>query len=410
MTDIRKYIKKATALVMTVASVFSGINTYSLKADTGVGTLTDTSLAGATAQIAMYLAKSDIVFLPSDDDMDILLAGISDGLPKVEYHVTYAPERPMLSAVSGNTVSGDSVSANAVSGNSTEEDTGKQPQEIPEYYGYKKLGVANVDNFLNMREKADINSKLVGKMPAGAGCEILDKDGDWYYVRSGKVTGYVSGEFLATGDSANAIAKKYASVIATVTTVTLKVREEPNTDCRVMTLVPEGEELHVVEDQGEWIKIDLDDDEFYVSSDYVTLSLQLPHASTIKELTKDSGYSSVRVQMVQFALQYVGNKYVWGGESLTNGVDCSGFTMKVYAQFGIKLPHSSRSQAAMGTKINASQLQPGDLVFYGSHGYIGHVAIYIGNGQIVHASNARDGIKISNLNYRSALKYCRYFQ
>ena len=395
----RALMIKIAAVFLFMAAAFSDV--CYIKAEIS---LTDTYLAGATAQIADYLSRTEIVFLPSDESMDMMLAGIGDDLPKVEYNVTYAPERAMLTAVSSDTVDSDVVSGDAVSDNSANE-----PQEIPAYYGYKNLGVANVDNFLNMREKADINAKLVGKMPKGAGCEILDEDGDWYYVRSGKVTGYVSSEFLATGDKALTLAEKYASTIATVTTVTLKVREEPNTDCRVMTLVPEGEELNVVEDQGEWIKIDLDDEEYYVSSEYVKLSFQLPHASTIKELTKDSGYTSVRVQMVQFALQYVGNPYVWGGESLTKGVDCSGFTMKVYAQFGMKLPHSSRSQAAMGTKITASQLQPGDLVFYGSHGYIGHVAIYIGNGQIVHASNARDGIKISNLNYRSALKYCRYF-
>ena len=392
-------IKKQKTVMKTLMTAFVMTFTYlcAVRADVN---LSETYLAGATAQISEYLSHSEIVFLPSDESMDMLLAGIGDELPKVEYHVTYGPEKAILVAVSPDSVSGDTVSG----------DETPAPQEIPEYYGYKNLGVANVDNFLNMREKADINAKLVGKMPKGAGCEVYDKDGDWYYVKSGKVTGYVSGEFLATGDKANSLAKKYASTIATVTTVTLKVREEPNTDCRVMTLVPEGEELHVVEDLGDWIKVELDDDEYYVAAEYVKLSLQLPHASTIKELTKDSGYSSVRVQMVQFALQYVGNPYVWGGESLTKGVDCSGFTMKVYAQFGITLPHSSRSQAAMGTKITASQLQPGDLVFYGSHGYIGHVAIYIGNGQIVHASNARDGIKISNLNYRSALKYCRYFQ
>ena len=120
------------------------------------------------------------------------------------------------------------------------------------------------------------------------------------------------------------------------------------------------------------------------------------------------GVSNVRVDLVQYALQFVGNRYVWGGTSLTNGVDCSGFTMQVYRKYGISLPHSSRAQPGYGRKISASEAQPGDLFFYGSGSSIGHVAIYIGGGRVVHASNARDGIKISNAYYRSPICVVSY--
>jgi len=107
--------------------------------------------------------------------------------------------------------------------------------------------------------------------------------------------------------------------------------------------------------------------------------------------------------MIQYACQFVGNRYVWGGTSLTNGVDCSGFTMRIYEKYGIYLPHSSKAQANCGTRIDASQAKPGDLFFYGSGKSISHVAMYIGGGQVVHASSAKTGIKISNAFYRTPI-------
>ena len=106
--------------------------------------------------------------------------------------------------------------------------------------------------------------------------------------------------------------------------------------------------------------------------------------------------SGLGQSIAQFACQFVGNPYVYGGTSLTNGADCSGFVMSVFANFGISLPRTSYAQSNVGYSVNISDLRPGDLLFY--HGF-GHVAIYIGNGQVVHASNAQTGIKISAYNY-----------
>ena len=129
---------------------------------------------------------------------------------------------------------------------------------------------------------------------------------------------------------------------------------------------------------------------------------------TLTEARYGAGISDVRMAACDYALQFVGNRYVWGGTSLTNGVDCSGFTMQVMAQYGVRLSHSSRAQANEGTTISTSELKPGDLIFYGrGGGSINHVAIYIGGGQIVHASNKRDGIKISNYMYRTPVKCVR---
>jgi hypothetical protein len=207
------------------------------------------------------------------------------------------------------------------------------------------------------------------------------------------------------GDEAIARGKEVASMIAVVNTETLKVREEPNTDCAVITLIPQDEELEVVDImENGWIKFLLDDEEAYVSGEYVDVEERLEKAVTLTELLYGQGVSDVRVSLVQYAKQFVGNPYVWGGTSLTNGADCSGFTLSIYKKYGVSLPHHAASQAQLGTKVDISQLQPGDLVFYAKNGSINHVAIYIGNGQVVHASNPKTGIKISSLNYRTP--YC----
>lgn len=287
----------------------------------------------------------------------------------------------------------------------------KETKEKDEKFcGYTNLGLANVDNYLNVREKPDESSDLVGKMPAGAGCEVYDKENGWYHIKSGKVEGYVSADYLLTGDDAKKKAEKYIKEVATVTTTTLFVREKPNTDCAVLTMVPIDEELAVLKtvDDGAWYKVEIDDEKGYVSGDYVEISQKLPKAMTISEVKYGQGVSNVRVDLVQYALQFVGNPYVWGGTSLTRGVDCSGFTMQVYAKYGVYLPHSSRAQPGCGKRISASEAQPGDLFFYGSGGSINHVAIYIGGGQVVHASNHRDGIKISNAYYRTPICVVSY--
>lgn len=269
--------------------------------------------------------------------------------------------------------------------------------------GYTNLGIAMVEGNLNVREGASEEAELVGKMPGNAGCEILGTEGDWTQIKSGEVTGYVKSEFLISGEEAKAYAPQVMSTIATCTTQTLHVRQEPNTECEILALMPEGEEVEVLENLGDWLRVSVDSEEGYVSADYVSVSNELNKAMTMTEVKYGQGISDVKVDLVSYACQFVGNPYVWGGTSLTHGADCSGFTLSIFAKYGIYLPHSSAAQANCGTRIDPSQAQPGDLFFYGSGRSISHVAIYIGNGQIVHASSARTGIKISNAYYRSPI-------
>ena len=112
-----------------------------------------------------------------------------------------------------------------------------------------------------------------------------------------------------------------------------------------------------------------------------------------------------RRQTVEFALQFLGGSYVFGGVDPNKGVDCSGFTRYILQHAAsVSLPHSSRGQANCGTPVSEEEMQPGDLIFYGDGGGINHVAMYIGNGQVVHASTEATGIKTSPYNYRKPVK------
>ncbi len=162
-------------------------------------------------------------------------------------------------------------------------------------WGYTNLGIANVDNNLNIRAAAAEDGKLVGKLPKNAACEVLDSDDTWAYIKSGKVEGYVSLEFLLTGIPAKRRAEELATTMARVTTDSLKVRAEANTESEVITLVPNGEELEVADVEGDWVRVYLDDEEVFVSAEYVEVSSELGTAITMTELLYGQGVSDVSV-------------------------------------------------------------------------------------------------------------------
>lgn len=299
------------------------------------------------------------------------------------------------------------VTASGQEEETQEEDKEKAHAEAAGEFGYTNLGIAQADGNINVREVPGTEAEIVGKLPNNAGCEIIGTDGEWTQIESGKVKGYVKSEYLLTGEAAIAKAQEVKQTVATVTTTTLYVRDEANTDSHVITMMPEGEELEVLEVLDGWVKINVDSDEGYVSSDYVSIATELPKAQTMTEVRYGQGVSDVRVSLVSYATQFVGNPYVWGGTSLTRGADCSGFVLSVFANYGISLPHSSKAQANCGTKIAASDAQPGDLFFYGNGSSINHVAIYIGGGRVVHASSPKSGIKISGAYYRTPVKVVR---
>lgn len=298
-----------------------------------------------------------------------------------------------------------------VSDMSTSEYIQKAKEAEGQLWGYTNLGIANVDNNLNVREKPDTSSKLVGKMPRNSACEVLSIEGEWAHIKSGEVDGYVSLEYLYTDLEAKLKAKEIAKVVAVVNADALRIRMEPGLDSEVMTQVPKGAELDYVETIDNWHKVLVDSEEAYVAAEYADIVENLDTAVTMTELLYGQGVSDVRVDLVEYAKQFLGNPYVWGGTSLTKGADCSGFVLSVFKKYGVTLSHSSRAQANEGTKISMDEAKPGDLVFYGNgSGRINHVAIYIGGGQVIHASSPRSGIKISKYNYRTPLKVVRVLQ
>lgn len=277
-------------------------------------------------------------------------------------------------------------------------------------FGYTNLGIARVEDHLNVRESADDNSKIVGKMENDSGCEILELSGNKAHIVSGSVEGYVSMDYILSGPGAVAYANQIVKKLATVSADGLKVRKAPGMEAEVVSLVAYGEELEVLEELDGWVKIRYDGEEAYVSAEFVTVDQKLKTALNMTEFLYGEGVSDVRVELCEYAKQFRGNPYVWGGTSLTKGADCSGFVLSVYAKYGIYLPHSSRAQAAMGTQVSMSEAKPGDLVFYSKGGRINHVAIYIGGGQVIHASSPKTGIRITSAYYRTPTTVRRLIQ
>ena len=289
---------------------------------------------------------------------------------------------------------------------------------------FKKSGYMNVRS--TPENKGDDN--VIGKLTSKAAGDIIETLDGWYKIKSGTVTGYIAAdpELIATGQEAKDLAMQNATQMAIITTDVLNVRVEPNTDSKIWTQIVKDERYPVVDQQDGWVQIDLGsvdtedgsqdgDEKAYISTRDNNVEVRYALNEAIKfTQAKDSSSGassdgsgsstkqSRRSQLVNYALQFVGNRYVWGGTSLTNGVDCSGFTMRVMEKFGVSLPHYSGSQAQMGKKVTSATMKPGDLIFYaGSNGKVNHVAIYIGNGRIVHAASRRSGIKTSTWNYRT---------
>ena len=352
---------------------------------------------------------------------------------------------------------GKSATKDTKSSDEDKQETEAEEELTKEEKEFSKLVIAKVNDYVNIRSMPSEEGEILGKLyDKSVGDFILEKDG-WYKITSGSVTGYVKAEYCVTGKEAVELAKKVGTRVATVTTTTLKVRESEGMDAPVLGLVPIEEELSVIEELDGWVKVDIEEGYGYVSSDYVSLRTDFVKAESkaeeearlkkeeeakkaAKEAAKKaeekvakekaekaasqsssssseeqqatapvqaptSSGSGIGNEVVNYAMQFVGNPYVYGGSSLTNGTDCSGFVMSVYKNFGVSLPHSSSADRSQGYDVGGlSNAQPGDIVCYS-----GHVGIYAGDGKIVHASTSKTGIIVSDANYRKVLAVRRIF-
>ena len=329
----------------------------------------------------------------------------------------------------------------------------EEPKE--ESQDFSGLVIAQVDNYVNVRSTPDESGEIVGKLYDKSVGELVEEKDGWYKIVSGNCTGYVKGDFCAAGEQAEELAKEVGTTYAVVNTTTLKVRQDASTDSAVLGLVPIDEELVVLEELDGWVKIAVEEGDGYVSKEYVKLRTDFVHAESKQEeeirLAKEArareearaaaaATEAARVQrqaeaqaqrsaanqatiesarstaaasqgsemgksVIDYATQFVGNPYVWGGSSLTNGTDCSGFVMSVYDNFGVSLPHSSSALRSQGYDVGGlSNAQPGDIVCYS-----GPVGLYVGHGQIVHASTSKTGIIVSSATYRNILSVRRIF-
>ena len=281
---------------------------------------------------------------------------------------------------------------------------------------YDNLVISKVNNYLNVRAEPKSDGKIIGKMTSKAAGEILESLDGWYKIKSGPITGYITADpqYTATGQEAKDIAMQTATLRAVINTDVLNVRTEPNTDAKIWTQIVKDERYPVLAQLDGWVQIELDSvdeedgsegDKAYISTRDNNVEVRYALNEAVKFSPAEeaaNAAASRRSKVVNYALQFVGNPYVWGGTSLTKGADCSGFTMQVMKQFGVSLPHYSGAQAKMGKPVKSSEMRPGDLIFYAnSGGTVNHVAMYIGNGQIVHAASKKSGIKISTWNYRT---------
>lgn len=223
----------------------------------------------------------------------------------------------------------------------------------------KTYAIADVNSWLHVREGKGTNQKIVGILPKGSLCYILaDADSDWVYVESGDVRGFVCARYLLRGEEAEKEVNRW---------------QEESFPMAEMWVKPWNNKVYTY-----------------------------TYATTRTLLSSDEA----RGEVLQYAKKFLGNPYVWGGTSLTNGCDCSGFAQQIFANFGYTLPRTSRQQAKAGTRIPVQEAKPGDLLFYQREsGFIYHVMIYLGDGKVIHAGSEATGILISDFNYEKSTEF-----
>ena len=279
---------------------------------------------------------------------------------------------------------------------------------------YDNLGVSKAQDYINIRSSPEDKGieNIIGKFPSFAGGNILGEENGWLKIESGGITGYVKAELVARGKEAESLAVEHATVMAIVNTDALNVRSSADLNSSAWTKITKDQRYSVINQLDGWVQLELDsgdDDEgeqgAFVSTrdNNVSVSYALYEALSYRPAQDRANQAAKRrSDLVNFACQFVGNPYVWGGTSLTHGCDCSGFTQTIMGKYGVSLPRVSREQAKTGVKVSSENIKPGDLIFYANRrGMVNHVGIYIGNGQVVNAASRRSGIRIYRWNYRT---------
>lgn len=391
-------------------------------------------------------------------------AGLTAGVASYTNNVVAsasAPTAGVTSAVADVMLKGDETTTTDTDVASNEAETVKS--------AYADVAIAKVQDYVNVRAENNEDSEVLGKLYNNSAATVLETTDDgWYKISSGSVTGYVKSEYVVVGDDATVKSAGRRVATVNTETLKVRTSADENSEVLGL-VAGEDDLTVIDESADGWVGVSTEDGTGYVSSDYVSLDTEFTYAESkeeeaarlakeeadrkaaaeaaAKEETKKNAASesnksskasneskkSEAVEetadeessssdssseesysapsgsngqaVVDYACQFVGNPYVYGGSSLTNGTDCSGFVMSVYAQFGISLPHSSSALRSVGYGVSVDDMQPGDIICYS-----GHVAIYCGGNTIVHASNPSTGIKYTSpANYKTILAVRRIF-
>lgn len=319
-----------------------------------------------------------------------------------------------------------------------------EENDIRDESEYVDFAIADVTRYVNVRSLPSTEGEIVGKIYDGSVAQVLEivtEPEEWFQIVSGNVEGYVKGEFFVHGEEAAEVMDDYVTHNILVKADKLNVRAGQSTGSDRIGYLLQDEKAKLLEDCGDWLRIQYTEDkEGYVSAEYVIVleeyiyamtpeeeseaadtykqrrerqqSLQKNNITIVENLVPPSTtYTSneeLRTEIVNYALQFVGNKYVNGGKSLTTGTDCSGFTCFIYADFGYSISRTPSGQfTGDGRSIDYSEIQPGDIVCYSSNGgkSCTHVALYIGNGQIVHSANSRKGVITSGVEFEPIIGF-----
>ena len=391
-------------------------------------------------------------------------AGLTAGVASYPNNVVAsasAPTAGVTSAVADVMLKGDETTTTDTDVASNEAETVKS--------AYADVAIAKVQDYVNVRAENNEDSEVLGKLYNNSAATVLETTDDgWYKISSGSVTGYVKSEYVVVGDDATVKSAGRRVATVNTETLKVRTSADENSEVLGL-VAGEDDLTVIDESADGWVGVSTEDGTGYVSSDYVSLDTEFTYAeskeeeaarlakeeadrkaaaeaaakeeakknaalesnksskasneskkseaveetadeeSSSSDSSSEESYSapsgSNGQAVVDYACQFVGNPYVYGGSSLTNGADCSGFVMSVYAQFGISLPHSSSALRSVGYGVSVDDMQPGDIICYS-----GHVAIYCGGNTIVHASNPSTGIKYTSpANYKTILAVRRIF-
>ncbi len=360
--------------------------------------------------------------------LDVQASGVSSVLPNGGINIALTQGTTLETIQTGN--AHQAAALESIVEISELEEQAALVKEAKEDEALENLIIAQARDYVNVRSIPDQTGTIVGKFYDNAAGTILSQQNGWYEIQSGNVIGFVKADLCVVGEEAIALAAEVGTRMARVECDRLLVRQEPNVDGGVLGMVAMGDELVVTEEVDGWVKVDIEEGFGWVSRQHVKVYTEFVRAESKEEerarLEKEAeerenarraaaeltistvevtDENEMGIEVAEYAVQFIGNPYVWGGTSLTEGADCSGFVMKVYEHFGVKLPHSSAADRKQGYAVKGLEnAQPGDLICYS-----GHVALYIGDGQIVHAANEEDGIKVSKADYRQILAIRRIF-